>query len=89
MEKMAANELVYFKKYLEGLENYNKAVSGQLSSELALVEDEQYDLSQNFVASSTIDLTTDLAPPKQLFIEVRVNKDYGTVVLPESGEVML
>lgn len=31
----------------------------------------------------------DLAPPKELFIEVRIKKDYGAVVLPESGEVHL
>ena len=36
-----------------------------------------------------IDLTVDFNPPKDLFIEVRVNKDYGTVMLPESGEVRL
>tara|TARA_B110000285_G_C14868759_1_gene488144 strand:+ start:527 stop:736 length:210 start_codon:yes stop_codon:yes gene_type:complete len=36
-----------------------------------------------------IDLTVDLNPPKELFIEIRVNKDYGTVDLPESGEVKL
>ena len=36
-----------------------------------------------------IDLTVDFNPPKDLFIEVRVNKDYGTVTLPESGEVKL
>ncbi len=36
-----------------------------------------------------MDLTVDLTPPKTLFIEVRVNGDYGTVRLPESGEVRL
>ena len=39
--------------------------------------------------SSILDLTVDLAPPKSLYIEVRVNGDYGTVMLPESGEVTL
>ena len=39
--------------------------------------------------SNHIDLTVDFNPPKDLFIEVRVNKDYGTVTLPESGEVKL
>ena len=34
---------------------------------------------------NNIDLTVDLSPPKELFIEVRVNRDYGTVTLPESG----
>ena len=36
-----------------------------------------------------LDLTVDLTPPKELFIEVRVKKDYGKVLLPESGEVHL
>lgn len=31
----------------------------------------------------------DLTPPKDLFIEVRIKKDYGAVMLPESGEVHL
>ena len=39
--------------------------------------------------SNHIDLSVDFNPPKDLFIEVRVNKDYGTVMLPESGEVRL
>ena len=39
--------------------------------------------------SNNIDLTVDFNPPKDLFLEVRINKDYGTVVLPESGEVLL
>ena len=45
----------------------------------------------NMFANDTnnIDLTGDFNPPKDLFLEVRVNKDYGTVMLPESGEVRL
>ena len=39
--------------------------------------------------STTIDLTVDLNPPKDLFVEVRVNKDVGIITLPESGEVNL
>ena len=39
--------------------------------------------------SNHMDLTVDFNPPKDLFIEIRVNKDYGTVTLPESGEVKL
>ena len=39
--------------------------------------------------NNNIDLTVDFHPPKDLFIEVRVNKDYGTVTLPESGQVKL
>ena len=38
---------------------------------------------------SSMDLTVDFNPPKDLFIEVRVYRDYGTVLLPESGEVRL
>lgn len=34
---------------------------------------------------NNIDLTVDLTPPKELFIEVRIKKDYGTITLPESG----
>ena len=45
----------------------------------------------NMFANDTnnIDLSVDFNPPKDLFLEVRVNKDYGTVMLPESGEVRL
>ena len=39
--------------------------------------------------NNNIDLTVDFHPPKDLFIEVRVIKDYGTVTLPESGQVKL
>ena len=39
--------------------------------------------------ASNFDLTVDFNPPKDLFIEVRVNKDFGTITLPESGEVKL
>ena len=38
---------------------------------------------------SNIDLTIDMKPPKELFIEVRIKQDYGTVMLPESGQVNL
>ena len=38
---------------------------------------------------NNLDLTVDLQPPKELFIEVRIKKDYGTVMLPESGQVQL
>ena len=34
---------------------------------------------------NNIDLTVDLTPPKELFIEVRIQRDYGTIMLPESG----
>ena len=36
-----------------------------------------------------MDLTVDLTPPKELFIEVRINKDLGSMMLPESGQVLL
>lgn len=32
-----------------------------------------------------LDLTVDLTPPKELFIEVRIKKDLGQMILPESG----
>jgi GINS complex subunit 1 len=38
---------------------------------------------------NNIDLTVDMKPPKDLFIEVRIKQDYGTVMLPESGQVNL
>ncbi len=37
------------------------------------------------IGAMTMDLTVDMTPPKELFIEVRVKQDYGTVMLPESG----
>ena len=47
-------------------------------------------LNQDYsVGSSALDLTVDLTPPKELYIEVRIKKDYGAVMLPESGEVHL
>ena len=36
-----------------------------------------------------LDLTADLHPPKDLFVEVRVNENCGEIVLPESGSVSL
>ena len=39
--------------------------------------------------ASILDLTTDLEPPKELFVEVRIKKDYGSITLPESGDVLL
>ena len=86
-DKLSPAELKYLQDYLENLENYNKAVSGQLASETELIDDDQRNLAA--FMPSALDLTVDFAPPKDLFIEVRVNKDYGTVMLPESGEVRL
>ena len=34
---------------------------------------------------TNLDLTVDLTPPKDLFIEVRIKRDLGQMVLPESG----
>ena len=31
----------------------------------------------------------DLTPPKDLFIDVRMHKDLGSMILPESGQVLL
>ena len=72
IEKLSESEVVYFKKYINNLDNYNKAISEMIGSDV-----------------SNIDLTVDFNPPKDLFIEVRVNKDFGTITLPESGEVKL
>jgi hypothetical protein len=48
------------------------------------------ELSKEYAIGATpLDLTVDLTPPKELFIEVRCQKDYGAVMLPESGEVHL
>jgi len=44
---------------------------------------DQYNKSLSL--ENNIDLTVDLTPPKELFIEVRIKKDYGTIMLPESG----
>ena len=35
------------------------------------------------------DLTEDIKPPKDLFVEVRCKEDLGEVFLPESGTVNL
>ena len=42
-----------------------------------------------FAQFCNLDLTTDLTPPKDLFIEVRIKKDLGSMILPESGQVLL
>lgn len=49
----------------------------------ALVQD------YNRKVSKYIDITGDLQPPKDLYIEVRVNEDIGDIVLPETGQVSL
>ena len=36
-----------------------------------------------------LDLTVDMQPPKDLYVQVRITKDFGLVTLPESGEVNL
>ena len=36
-----------------------------------------------------LDLTVDLTPPKDIFLEVRIMQDLGAVMLAESGEVHL
>jgi hypothetical protein len=36
-----------------------------------------------------IDLTIDMQPPKELFIEVRIKDDHGEITLPDSGVVNL
>ena len=50
---------------------------------------EAIDAYNKALGCAGIDLTVDMTPPKELFIEVRVKQDFGTVVLPESGSVNL
>ena len=50
---------------------------------LDMIDEYNKSLSLN----NNIDLTVDMTPPKELFIEVRIKQDYGTIMLPESGEV--
>ena len=87
LEHMSPAELSYLKKYIVNLENYNKAVSEASIIQDEQIEDDGRDIG-NF-APTSIDLTVDFNPPKDIFIEVRVNKDYGVVILPESGVVRL
>ncbi|CAG9331172.1 unnamed protein product [Blepharisma stoltei] len=39
--------------------------------------------------SKSLDLTGDLQPPKDVFVEVRATEDVGDIVLPETGQVSL
>lgn len=39
--------------------------------------------------SKYLDITGDLAPPKDLYIEVRVKEDVGDIMLPVSGQISL
>ena len=62
------------------------------SSELNYFESycEQLDnYTSQYANFCNLDLTVDLTPPKELFIEVRINKDLGSMMLPESGQVLL
>ena len=45
--------------------------------------------NNEFASYTNLDLTIDLTPPKDLFIEVRIKKDLGLMMLPESGQVLL
>ena len=47
------------------------------------------DFNAEYSEFTNLDLTVDLTPPKDLFIEVRIKKDLGSMVLPESGQVLL
>mmetsp|Transcript_13091 Transcript_13091/g.22095 ORF Transcript_13091/g.22095 Transcript_13091/m.22095 type:complete len:147 (-) Transcript_13091:20-460(-) len=72
------------------LENLSPAEAQYFKSYLDNVDNYSKSISNMFSSdSNNIDLTVDFNPPKDLFIEVRVNKDYGVVMLPESGEVRL
>jgi len=44
-------------------------------------------LLAGYMASVGTDLTTNLAPPKSLYVDVRVKKDYGEIEMPD-GEVI-
>ena len=46
-------------------------------------------LSQDLFETNNMDLTVDMAPPKDLYIEVRILQACGKITLPESGEVDL
>ena len=45
--------------------------------------------TNDYASYCNLDLTVDLTPPKDLFIEIRVKKDLGEMVLPESGQVLM
>jgi len=77
-EKISPEEHDYYKQYLAMLDEYGQSCSGA---------GEGSALGHN--ANSFVDLTIDLTPPKELFIEVRIKQDYGSIMLPESGEVLL
>ena len=63
-------------------------IANQSDSDKNEINSNGFGMNNEFNPSS-MDLTVDFNPPKDLFIEVRVHKDYGTVILPESGEVRL
>ena len=72
------------------LEKFSPAETKYFNTYLESLDNYNKSISNMFANdSNNIDLTVDFNPPKDLFLEVRVNKDYGTVVLPESGEVRL
>lgn len=76
-EKMSPAEVTYYYNYIETINEYNKRL-GEMAS------------AGTGAMPLNIDLTVDMTPPKDLFIEVRVKQSgYGTVMLPESGEVNL
>jgi GINS complex subunit 1 len=49
-----------------------------------MIEQMNTKISANF---HNIDLTVDMKPPKDLFIEVTSNDNYGNITLPDSGEI--
>ena len=46
-------------------------------------------LDYNRKVSKHIDLTTDLVPPKDLYVEVRVKEDIGDILLSNGGQITL
>jgi len=43
----------------------------------------------NYMASIDTDITEDLAPPRSLYVDVRVKQDYGELELPDGDVVQL
>jgi GINS complex subunit 1 len=70
-------------------EKITPAESNYYKEYLSLLDEYGKSCAANNESSTVVDLTVDLTPPKELFIEVRIKKDYGSIMLPESGEVLL
>ena len=72
------------------LDNLSPAETAYFKTYIEAIDGYQKSLGEMLTSqNNSLDLTVDFTPPKDLFLEVRINKDYGSVVLPESGEVKL